>query len=216
MGRETHRSGGPFAAILMILLMIAGNVTDLAAKEGGVRAIVERLNTTLLDVMQSADTLGYQGRYEILDPVLRSSFDFGFMAKIAVGRTWNELDGVMRSELVERFSQMSIATFAARFDGYSGERFEIFGEKPGPRGTIVVDDRIIRPEDPAVGLNFVLKEQTAAIENGGWRIIDVMLDGKFSELARQRAEFSAVLKKGGYDELIAALDDRIADFRDND
>jgi hypothetical protein len=37
-----------------------------------------------------------------------------------------------------------------------------------------------------------------------------MLDGKFSELARQRAEFTAVLKHGGYEELIAALDRRIA------
>jgi phospholipid transport system substrate-binding protein len=192
--------------------MVAGSPTDLMAKDGSVHAVVERLNTTLLDVMQSADTLGYQGRYEKLDPVLRSSFDFGFMAKIAVGRTWNQLDRAMRGELVERFSQMSIATFASRFDGYSGERFEIFGEKPGPRGTIVVDDRIIRPEDPAVGLNFVLKEQADSDGKGGWRIIDVMLDGKFSELARQRAEFSAVLKKGGYDELIAALDERIADL----
>ncbi len=210
MGRGTHRSGGPFAAILVILLIIAGSATDLAAKDGSVRTVVERLNTTLLDVMQSADTLGYQGRYEKLDPVLRSSFDFGFMAKIAVGRTWNELDEAMRGELVERFSQMSVATFASRFDGYSGERFEIFGEKPGPRGTIVVDDRIIRPKDPAVGLNFVLKEQASKASEAGWRIIDVMLDGKFSELARQRAEFSAVLKNGGYDELIAALEERIA------
>lgn len=215
MRRRTHSSGRPFAAFLAILLMVVGSLTDLAAKDGSVQAVVERLNTTLLDVMQSADTLGYRGRYEKLDPVLRSSFDFSFMAKIAVGRTWNELDETMRSELVERFSRMSVATFASRFDGYSGERFEIFGEKPGPRGTIVVDDRIIRPKDPEVGLNFVLKEQTGHNSDADWRIIDVMLDGKFSELARQRAEFSAVLKKGGFDELIAALDQRIADLAAN-
>jgi phospholipid transport system substrate-binding protein len=215
MGRETHWSGGPFAAFLMTLLIIAGSATNLAASEGDVRAVVERLNTTLLDVMQSADTLGYQGRYEKLDPVLRSSFDFGFMAKIAVGRTWNKLDETERGELVERFSQMSIATFASRFDGYSGERFEIFGEEPGPRGTIVVDDRIIRPEKPSVGLNFVLKAETDNAQADSWRIIDVMLDGKFSELARQRAEFSAVLKNGGYDDLITALDERIADLGSN-
>ena len=215
MRRRTHSSGRPFAAFLAILLMVTGSLTDLAAKDGSVQAVVERLNTTLLDVMQSADTLGYRGRYEKLDPVLRSSFDFSFMAKIAVGRTWNDLDETMRSKLVERFSQMSVATFASRFDGYSGERFEIFGEKPGPRGTVVVDDRIVRPNDPAVGLNFVLKEQTNRNSETDWRIIDVMLDGKFSELARQRAEFSAVLKKGGFDELIAALDQQIAELGAN-
>lgn len=183
-----------------------------AAKDGGVQAVVQRLNTTLLDVMQSADVLGYRGRYEKLDPVLRSTFDFAFMAKIAVGRAWNDLDGPERSDLVERFSQMSVATFASRFDGYGGERFEIFGEKPGPRDTVIVDDRIIRPDDPEVGLNFVLRAETSAEDAAGWRIIDVMLDGKFSELARQRAEFSSVLKNGGFDDLISALDQRIAAF----
>jgi len=180
MRRRTHGDRWPFAIILTVVLALAASPADLAAKDDGVQAVVQTLNTTLLDVMQSADTLGYRGRYEKLDPVLRSTFDFSFMAKIAVGRAWNELDKMERVDLVERFSKMSIATFASRFDGYSGEHFEIFGEKPGPRGTVIVDDRIVRPNDPAVGLNFVLKEQGKAPGDGGWRIIDVMLDGKFS------------------------------------
>lgn len=224
MGRRTHGGGWPLAALAAVMLLMAADPVDLAAKEGGsqaetsVQTIVQQLNTTLLDVMQSADALGYRGRYEKLDPVLRSTFDFAFMAKIAVGRAWNELDGPERDLLVERFAEMSVATFASRFDGYSGERFEIVGEKPGPRDTVIVDDRIVRPNDPSVGLNFVLKakgDQAAEgdpADGSGWRIIDVMLDGKFSELARQRAEFAAVLKNGGYEDLIAALEQRIADL----
>lgn len=208
MRLEKHRFSWPLAVILAVMLALTARPTHVAAEDGGVQAIVQKLNTTLLDVMQSADSLGYRGRYEKLDPVLRSTFDFGFMAKIAVGRAWNDLDMAKRAELIDRFGKMSVATFASRFDGYSGERFEIFGEKPGPRGTVIVDDRIIRPDKPAVGLNFVVKDQG----DGGWRIIDVMLDGKFSELARQRAEFSAVLKNGGYEDLIIAIDERIADL----
>ena len=212
MGLRTHGSGGPFAVILAVMGMLTASPADLAADDGGVQAVVQELNTTLLDVMQSADALGYHGRYEKLDPVLRATFDFEFMTKIAVGRAWNDFDEPERADLVERFSQMSIATFASRFDGYSGERFEIFGEKPGPRDTVIVDDRIIRPNDPDVGLNFVLKENADTPEDGDWRIIDVMLDGKFSELARQRAEFSSVLKNGGYEDLITALDQRIGEL----
>ncbi|MGI9509666.1 MAG: ABC transporter substrate-binding protein [Geminicoccaceae bacterium] len=205
---------------MAVMLVFAAGPADLLAKDGpedpvavrgDVQAVVQGLNTTLLDVMQSADALGYQGRYEKLDPVLRSSFDFTFMAKIAVGRAWNDFDQAQRDELVDRFTRMSVATFASRFDGYGGERFEIFGEKPGPRDTVIVDDRIVRPDDPDVGLNFVLKEKGETAD-AAWRIIDVMLDGKFSELARQRAEFSSVLKNGGYDELIVALDRRIAEL----
>jgi phospholipid transport system substrate-binding protein len=183
------------------------------ADNGEVRNVVEGLNTTLLDVMQSADELGYDGRYEKLEPSLRATFDFEFMTKIAVGRAWNDFDADQRQRLVERFARMSIATFASRFDGYSGERFEIVGEEPGRRNTIVVNDQIIRPDDPPVGLNFVLREEADPDVDPGWRIIDVMLDGKFSELARQRAEFSSVLERGGYDDLLAALDSRIEALR---
>ncbi|NJO38279.1 MAG: hypothetical protein HC871_12595 [Rhizobiales bacterium] len=133
MWRRTHGGGWPFAFGLAVMLAFAAGPADLAAQEGGVQAVVQRLNTTLLDVMQSADALGYQGRYEKLDPVLRSSFDFAFMAKIAAGRAWNALDKTERADLVERFSRMSVATFASRFDGYGGERFQIFGERPGAR-----------------------------------------------------------------------------------
>lgn len=131
MGRGTHGSGRPLAVMLAVMLMLAAGPADLAAKDGNVQAVVQRVNTTLLDVMQSADALGYQGRYEKLDPVLRTAFDFAFMAKIAVGRAWNDLDQAERDRLVDRFSRMSVATFASRFDGYGGERFEIFGERPG-------------------------------------------------------------------------------------
>lgn len=213
MGRGTHCWTRPFAIVLAVMLPCLAAPDHLSAKDGGVQAVVQRLNTTLLDVMQSADSLGFDGRYEKLDEVLRTTFDFGFMAKIAVGRAWKAFDEAQRADLVERFSQMSVATFASRFDGYGGERFEIVGEKPGPRDTVIVDDRIIRPDKPSVGLNFVVREGSDGEPGDRWRIIDVMLDGKFSELARQRAEFSSVLKNGGYQELISALDDRIASLR---
>ncbi len=210
MERGTHGRAWPFAVISAVMLTCLTVAAQLSAKDGSVQAIVQRLNTTLLDVMQSADALGYEGRYEKLDDALRQTFDFAFMARIAAGRAWNGMDEGQRDELVERFSRMSVATFAARFNGYGGERFEIVGEKPGPRDTVIVDDRIVRPAGEPIGLNFVLREQTGVEASPQWRIIDVMLDGKYSELARQRAEFASVLKEGGFGNLIGALDDRIA------
>ena len=99
---------------------------------------------------------------------------------------------------------MSTATYASRFNGYSGERFETLGEGPGPRDTVVVKTRIVRPDDSPVALDYVL-----APHDGGWRIVDVLLDGKYSELAKQRAEFGAILKSDGLPELLRRLDERV-------
>ena len=72
---------------------------------------------------------------------------------------------------------------------------------------MVVESRLLRPEDEPIALNYVMREQ-----DGAWRIVDVLLDGKFSELARQKSEFSAVLRKGGVPDLVTLLQDKIADL----
>jgi phospholipid transport system substrate-binding protein len=170
-------------------------------------AVVERLYAGLLEVMQSAADLDYQGRYRQLEPILQGSYDFPFMTRIAVGATWGDLDEEQRARLTELFTEMSIANYAARFDGYAGERFEILGEASAPRGNILVETRIVPAGDEPVALNYVLKEF-----DDRWRIIDVLFESKFSELARQRSEFAAVLRGGGPSDLVATLERKIAEL----
>lgn len=175
-----------------------------AGEDARAEDVVERLNAALLESMQSGEELGYAGRYQLLEPVLRQSFDFPFMARIAVGRDWSELSATERERVVDLFAEMSIANFASRFDDFSGERFAILAERPGPRDAVVIESELRRPSDPPIGLDYVLREF-----EDGWRIIDVLLDAKYSELARQRAEFAAVLRSGGLPDLISSLEDKI-------
>jgi phospholipid transport system substrate-binding protein len=167
--------------------------------------VIERLNAALLDVMRNAADLGYDGRYEELEPVLKESYDFPFMIRIAVGPAWRELEDEQRRRLTDLFTKMSIATYAARFDGSDGVRFEILDEEPAPRDTILVRSRIVPSDDEPVELSYLLKNF-----DGAWRIIDVLLDARYSELARQRAEFAAVLRNGGVPDLMATLERKIA------
>lgn len=202
--RRQHNSRGVIKRLLLGLLAAALLATPALGQTETARRVVDTMNGALLEVMQAADELGYAGRYARLEPVLRASFDFRFMTRIAVGGGWSELTEEQQSRLVDLFAQMSIANYAARFDGYGGERFEIVAEGPGPRDALVIESRIVRPADAPVGLDYVLREF-----DEGWRIIDVLLDAKFSELARQRAEFAAVLRGGGYQDLVRTLEQKI-------
>lgn len=192
-------TAGMVLAVAAFAVALAQSATPTAA--------VERLHAGLLEVMQGADDLDYEARYQQLEPTIRSSYDFPFMTRIAVGPTWGDLDEAQRLRLTELFAEMSIASYAARFNGFNGERFEILGEEPAPRDNILVQSRIVRPADDPVALNYVLKEF-----DDGWRVIDVILDSKFSELARQRSEFAAVLRGGGPSELVATLQRKIAEL----
>jgi len=197
------RLGMALCGALGLLMVVAGQ----AKADQNPRSVIEALHVALLESMRNADELGYQGRYRMLEPVLRRSYDFGFMTRIAVGRSWADLSPDQQARLTALFAEMSIASYAARFNGYSGQSFEIVGEGPGPRNAVVVQTRLVRPGEAPIQLNYVMRESP-----DGWRIIDVLLEAKYSELARQHAEFAAVLKGGGVPELIAMLEQKIKDL----
>jgi phospholipid transport system substrate-binding protein len=172
----------------------------------GAKDTVQRLDDALMDVMKNADKLGYQGRYQKLSPTLEQVFDLPLMARIAVGPQWASIKPDEQAKIVDAFTKLSIATYAARFDGYGGEQFQIGGEKPAGND-VVVDTKLVRPKDDPVELNYRLRQQ-----GSDWRIIDVFLSGTISQLADYRSEFSATLRNQGPDGLVALIQQKITDM----
>lgn len=171
------------------------------------QTVAEQLDAALLNAMKNAKTLGYGGRYEQLAPVLERSFDFPFMARVAVGRHWREMSEAERTRLVALFGELSIATFASRFNGYGGERFAVIGKEDRPRGAKLVINHLVKSDGEVIPINFLMREV-----DGGWRIVDVFLDAKYSELAIKRSEYTAVIKREGLDKLIEIMERKIAAF----
>jgi phospholipid transport system substrate-binding protein len=91
------------------------------------------------------------------------------------------------------------ATYADRFDSYSGQRLEVIGEQPSGSG-VIVKTRIIKSNGEPVSVDYAMRQN-----DGAWQISDVYLDGAISQLATQRSEFGAILRREGFDGLIAAL-----------
>src|SRR5206468_1279615 len=79
-----------------------------------------------------------------------------------------------------------------RFDGYSGQSFEVEPEVESRNTGRIDRTKIIRPPEFPVTLNYLMRGS-----GDTWKIVDVYLAGTVSELATQRSEFSAILKKGG-------------------
>jgi phospholipid transport system substrate-binding protein len=167
------------------------------------QAAIDRLHGVLLDIMRNADTLGVEGRYRTLEPVLPGIYDFQRMITIAVGSHWAAASEEQRRALEQAFTRFSVANYASRFTGYTGETFEIVGERPGPRDSILIDTRLVRTDGEPVPITYVMRER-----GGDWRIVDVLLERTISELAVRRSEFARVLDEGGAERLVAVLDER--------
>jgi len=179
-----------------------GNLAQAA--KGSPSEVVARLNDTLLSVMREAEPLGFQGRFDRLAPELLGAFNFQAMASIAAGRHWKKLDTAQRKRLIDVFGRTSIATFATRFDGYSGETFEIIEETPGPRGSMLVRNKLIKSNGDSIEINYLLREFRER-----WRVVDVFLDAKYSEMALTRSEYTSVIKNQGFDILIRVLEEKL-------
>jgi phospholipid transport system substrate-binding protein len=145
-----------------------------------------------------------QGRYDKLAPVIRATFDLDAMTRIAVGPEWTAIPPEQQKALLDSFARMTIATYANRFDGYSGESFEVDPETVSRNTGRIVRSRLLRPKEDPVTLNYLMRGS-----GDTWKIVDIYLSGTISELATQRSEFGAILKAGGPAALIQSLRQQI-------
>ena len=199
MNRTTQLTVRATLTVLAVAPLLLG-AAPLRADSREPAAIVEHFDNTLLAAMSGAKTLGYRGRYDLLEPVVNKTFDVPAMTRIAVGPDWNGIAPGQQSELTESFARMTIATYANRFDGYSGERFEVEPASESRSTGRIVRTKLVPSNGEPVTLNYLMRGS-----GDNWRIVDVYLTGTISELATRRSEFTAILKTGGPDALIESL-----------
>ena len=181
------------AALLMLLSPSA------RATSPGPVDVIRQFYVQLQDVMQHATTLGARGRYQKLEPIVLRMFDVPYMARLSIGPSWARLATDQKRRVAQAYGRYLTALYATRFDGYSGERFEVLGEQQIKHATMI-KTRIVKSNGEPVSINFVMHDNDIA-----WQARDVYLDSAISEVATRRSEFNAVLRSSGIDALIASL-----------
>ena len=202
-GRRRGGWRGIFAVGVFLTAGAAG-----ADEPGGAADVIRSLNTSFEELLRDAEKLGYAGRLERLSPVIDKTYDLEFMARTAIGREWDELSEADRKRWVEAFSQLTKANYAGRFDHWSGQKFEFLGEEPSANDTEIVRTRVIDPGKESVDINYRLRKGDT-----GWKVIDIYLKGTVSELALRRSEYSALLKREGFEALITSIERKIAELQ---
>jgi phospholipid transport system substrate-binding protein len=163
---------------------------------------------TLLATMKDGPSLGFTGRRERLAPAIRRAFNLPLMTRLMVGPQWKDITAEQQRQLVDAFSEFSFAIYANRFDDYSGERFEVDPATTATANGVIVHTKLIKTDGDTVQLDYLMRET-----DGTWQIVDVYLSGTISELATRRSEFSSVMRRGGADALVDALQKKVAQLR---
>jgi len=168
------------------------------------RKPVEQLYVVLLDCLKNADSLGLEGRRAKIAPAVQAAYDLPFMAEKILGRHWQTLGPEDRDRWTQTFGRLTVATYAERMTGYTGQVFQVLRVEPSQRDTAVVYSQVVSPKEAPIAINYRMRS-----DENGWRIIDVYLNGTVSELALRRSEYAAVLQRDGFEKLVASIDGKI-------
>ena len=178
---------------------------DGKSEQSGPAEVIKKFNATLMDSMKGGKELGYSGRYKLLEPVVKDSFALSYMAGVSVGQYWSKLNEKERRLFLETYVEWTIATYAGRFDEYSGEKFEVVSESKLDRDNVTVVSKL-RSAKKETDFYYRLRKM-----EGKWRIADIQISG-VSQLALTRSQFVSVLRDKGFNALISMLKKKTANF----
>ena len=180
----------------------AGAGADAQGVEApAVNARIDGFHALLLEVMQTAR---YADRVIALEPTVAEFFDIDTVSRITLGRTWRELDDARKGEFRKLLEALIVATYADRFDSFSGQRFERLESLQARRGW-VVKTRLVKANGERVNLDYYFNADT---------VFNVVADG-VSDLSLRRADYNSIIKQEGYDALIRNIQENIAEMRDD-
>jgi phospholipid transport system substrate-binding protein len=203
--RIAEKPQGMIGMVIALFLSWACSIFATAAAalpqspQAGPQDSVRSFYEVLLATMKNARTLGQSGRYAALAPIVNSVFDVPSMARLAVGPAWDTFTPAQQQQITTAFGRYVSATYADRFNSYSGEQLQVTGDEPYAGG-VVVETKIVRVGQQPVTINYMMRQH-----QGVWQISDVYLDGTISQLATQRSEFHSILARQGVDGLISTL-----------
>ena len=201
-------------AVAILIICVAGVVVnpharaDNAGAEAFIHKLADEAITKLTDKALSPDEQETRFR-----EILRDYVAFESIARwVLGGRYWKSANEIQQRRYLSLFEDLMVATYAHRFQNYSGEKLEVTSTRPIEEGQALVQTSLQRPgADKALRVDWRVRET-----DGAYKIIDIMVEG-LSMAQTQRAEFSSVLRDNGgdLDKLMTNLEGRLMKARED-
>jgi phospholipid transport system substrate-binding protein len=177
-------------AFSLALLIAAAAVPARAQGGDPAAATVQAFYDALVASMKSGGTT--KSRYDKLKPAIEQAFDIPGMTALSVGPSWSSTAPADQKALIDAFERMTIANYARSFDSYGGEKFTV-DPTVTDRGADKLIKSALKPSSgDAIPFNYRLHQA-----DGGWKIVDIYLNGNISQLAQKRSDFGATLQTSG-------------------
>lgn len=189
------------APLIALIIVVAPARADqhLTASSEFIQSLADRAITTLTAEGQTSEM-----RREQFRGLFREGFAINGIARFVLGRYWRRATEADRTEYLALFEDVVVTTWADRFSGYSGEKFEVQQAVDTPSAHESERVAIVRSiffTDPTTQVRI---DWRVASRGDVYKITDVMVEG-ISMANTQRDEFSSVIRNNS-GEISALLD----------
>ena len=200
--RDTLRLSGIVNAAFISLILVwalAGNgqaAPEHAPPTAVVRATLDAV-FHILDDQQLKGPGHLTQRRHLLENIIAERFDYEEMSKRTLAAHWKPLSQTERQEFVQLFKAFLSDQYAARIEGYAGERVIYLSERTvdgyAEVRTRLVSDKLDIPMD------YRLTNR-----GGTWYAYDVIVDG-VSLVMNYRSQFEKIIGESSFQELLRRL-----------
>jgi phospholipid transport system substrate-binding protein len=198
VGRRLLLAGG-------LLMWPALSWTQGASQEA--QKSVSELYAGLQVIMRMGSGAAFPQKFNQLAPVIDRTFDLDAILRSSVGLRWNSLDPASQRNLSAVFRTFTIASWTSNFGNDGGQRFEVLPQVRASGADQIVASRLVPSSGDPVRIDYVMRGGP-----GGWRIVDVLLNGSISRVAVQRSDFRSLLTSGSATPLIDSLRQKVVDL----
>jgi len=147
-------------------------------------------------------------RINRLKSIADSRFDYGEMAKRALGAHWNKMSERQQKEFVDLFTKLLTASYADQVGLYSGEQVQYLGER-------LEGDDYAEVRSKMIGKTTIPIDYRLLKKDGEWRAYDVVIDG-VSLVRNYRGQFTSMMRFSSYDHLVQTLREKVEKYKERE
>ena len=201
-----------FCALTIGLALFLTTPSAQADPAADARASLKGAIDQVLDLIKApafSDPATRESQIEAIDSKIREIFDFSEFSSRTVGKNWKNFTDAQKTQFIDAFAQLLRATYIDKIEGYNGEEVKYLGETVGTKGDKVeVDTSIaLKTQEAPIKVSYRM------LDKGRWVVYDVVIEG-VSLVQNYRTQFNELLQKGDADALIAKVNSRAQELRE--
>lgn len=197
--------------VIVVIVGLAAVLYATAANAGvpteQVRGTVDQVIAILADPSLKTESKQKERRDQ-LRRVIFARFDFAEMARRSLGPEWRRRTATEQQEFVILFTDLLQDSYIGTIESYSGDKVGYTRELQ-EKDNAEVQTTLTTKGDAAYSINYRLR-----LVDKDWKVYDVIIEN-ISVVNNYRSQFSRVIGKSSYEELVRAMKEKMLSGRNN-